>query len=525
MMQSRLHRALCAFAISLLCATGVTAARADDAAAQVTRVGRNSSLIVPVYKSAVVEVPAPVKRVSIGNPDIADVLILKSSELYVLGKDLGSTNVLLWDRDDQLISAIAVSVTHDLEGLKHQLALAMPSEKIEVSTAQRNIVLSGSVTSVLRMDAAIEIAHSYLEQAATAKEKLMFKQEPGIGAGGPDQAKKVGQVINLMTVAGAQQVMLQVKVAEVRRDAVRTLNAQFNALNNNGKWVVGGVNGGATFPNAQFVTPQGNVQIPVFGDGTKSGGNPVGPVYSQFQPNQPTITGSGLFASFLSNEFLANLVLDAAQQHGLAKILAEPTVTTLTGQEATFLSGGSFPIPVPQQNGTIGVEFKDFGVKLVFQPLILDTGRINLKLNISVSELVPTNSLVVSPITSSSVFVVPAITERRASTSVELADGQSIGIAGLMNESMKDAVNRFPGLGSIPVLGALFRSQSYQKGQTELVILVTTRLAKPMEPGAPLLPTDSVSDPSNADFYLWGRIEGSAAPAPAVPEAATQSRP
>jgi pilus assembly protein CpaC len=497
----------------LLCLIAMTAARAQDLTDQVVRAGRSTSLTVPLYKSRVVEVPQPVKRVSIGNPDIADVLILKSNELYILGKDLGSTNVLLWDRDDKLISAIAVAITHDIDGLKRQLAAVMPNEKIEVGSAQRNIVLSGTVTSLLKMDAALRIANSYLEQAATAKEKIMFKPESGTSTGA-DQGgeKKVGEVINLLSVGGAQQVMLQVRVAEVRRDAVKSLNAQFNALNNNGKWVVGGVNGGATFPDAKFVP--NDVRVPVFGNGTKSGGDPIGPVITEFHPNTPSITGSGLFASFLSNEFLANIVLDAAQQQGLAKILAEPTVTTLTGQEATFLSGGSFPIPVPQQNGAIGIEYKDFGVKLVFQPLILDNGRINLKLNISVSELVQANSLVVTPITSSAVFAVPALSERRAGSTVELADGQSIGIAGLMNESMRDAVNRFPGLGNIPILGALFRSQSYQKGQTELVILVTAKLAKPMKPAEVRLPTDSVVDPSNAEFFLGGRIEGSAASAP-----------
>jgi pilus assembly protein CpaC len=209
------------------------------------------------------------------------------------------------------------------------------------------------------------------------------------------------------------------------------------------------------------------------------------------------------------------LIIDAAAQHGQARILAEPTVTTLNGQEAQFLSGGSFPIPVPAQNGVIGIDYKDFGVKLVFQPLVLETGRINLKLNISVSQLVTTNSLVVTPITSSSVFAVPALSERRASSTVELSDGQTIGIAGLMNENMNSAVTKFPGLGDIPILGQLFRSQSFQKGQTELVIFVTPTLAKPVMPGDVKLPTDNQVDPSNVDFYLRGRMEGTP-PAPAT---------
>jgi len=216
----------------------------------------------------------------------------------------------------------------------------------------------------------------------------------------------------------------------------------------------------------------------------------------------------------------------------------------VTGQEAQFLSGGSFPIPVPEQNGVIGIQYKDFGVKVDFVPVILDDGRINLKLNVSVSQLTATNSLTVSPITSSTVFAVPAITERRAISTVELADGQTIGIAGLMNDSMQTAAKKFPGLGDIPILGQLFRSQDFQDGRTELVILVTPTLARPLEPGAIPLPTDNVVPPSNTDFFLLGKMEGSkpqagphsgsmppsapqgaspAAPSAAAPSAATPS--
>jgi pilus assembly protein CpaC len=284
------------------------------------------------------------------------------------------------------------------------------------------------------------------------------------------------------------------------------------------------VNGGATFPPANWL-PQ-NAPVPLLGSPGRVGGNPVGPDQTVLTPSLPTITTSGLFTSFVSNQFVANMVLDAFQSRGLAKILAEPTVTTQTGQEAQFLSGGSFPIPVPEQNGTIGITYKDFGVKLVFQPLVLDNGRINLKLNISVSQLVQANSLVVSPITSSTVFAVPALSERRALSTVELSDGQTIGIAGLMNENMTNAIKKFPGLGDIPILGALFRSQDFQKGQTELVILVTPRLARPMPPADVRLPTDSVIDPSNLDFFLRGRMEGSAAPAtPAAPSADSGKQP
>jgi pilus assembly protein CpaC len=309
---------------------------------------------------------------------------------------------------------------------------------------------------------------------------------------------------------------------------MKDLHAQWNAVHNNSQWTLGGVNGGATFPPAVFVP--GNVSSPIFGSSNPrlpapNGGNPIGPYVSLFQPTTPSITSQGLFFSFVGAEFAAQLVIDAAAQQGLARILAEPTVTTLNGQEAQFLSGGSFPIPVPEQNGTIGIDYKDFGVKLIFQPLILEGGRINLKLNISVSQLVSTNSLVVTPISSSSVFAVPALSERRALSTVELSDGQTIGIAGLMNENMNSAVTKFPGLGDVPILGQLFRSQSYQKGQTELVIFVTPTLAKPIRPNDVQLPTDHQVDPSNFDFYLRGKLEGTPPPAGSAPAPSSNAPP
>lgn len=504
---------MCALLLGLASVTASPQAPAQEAADQVIRATRSTTFSVPIFKSRIVDLPEAVKRVSIGNPDIADVLLIGDDGLYVLGKDLGATNVMLWDREDRLVSALNITVTHDLDNLKKQITTVLPSENIDVWSAQRNIVLSGQVSSAAKMDAALQVAKGYLEQAATAKEKIMFKQEGG-GMGGSD--KKSGEVINLMTVGGAHQVMLQVRIAEVNREAIRNLNAQMNTLALSGKWAAGGVNGGATFPD---VLLEDGTRIPIFNN---PGNNPLGPVYDEFAPNEPAITSTGLFASFLSSDFIANVVLDAYQTRGLAKILAEPTLTTLSGQDAQFLSGGSFPIPVSQENGQIGIEFKDFGVKLSFQPLILDPKRINLKLNISVSELSNANSVSLQPIGTSAVFTIPSLTERRAASTVELSDGQTIGIAGLMNENMRSAVNKFPGLGDIPILGHLFRSQSFQKGETELVILVTPKLAKPIKPGDIKLPTDAISDPSAAGFFLGGKIEGK--PKAAAPSASSETK-
>ncbi|MFQ5544383.1 MAG: type II and III secretion system protein family protein, partial [Acidiferrobacterales bacterium] len=234
---------------------------------------------------------------------------------------------------------------------------------------------------------------------------------------------------------------------------------------------------------------------------------PIGPVVDEFLPNDLTIDDTGFFAHYLSGDFLFNSVIEAAKEEGLAKILAEPTLTTLTGQEATFISGGEFPIPVPDDDG-ITIEFKEFGIGLQFLPVVLDSGRISLKLNISVSELTATNSVVLDIAGSSTDFFVPALTKRSANATVELSDGQTLGIAGLISENLRETVRKFPGLGNIPILGLLFRSQDFVKGQTELVIFVTPHFARPTPPELVKLPTDDFVEPTDVEFYLKGRIEG-----------------
>ena len=394
-----------------------------------------------------------------------------------------------------------------LEDLKHKLAELLPGEAIEVRSAQRSIVLSGHVSDSEKMNAAVRIAQKYLMQTQTALKPEQFKQEPRGRVNQGDMQSAVGEVINLIQIGGVQQVMLEVKVSEMQRTEVRNLNAQFNAFKNGGQWNFGGVNGGATFP--PYLDPNGNLH-PVF-TSVNSAGNLTrwGPPVSEFLPNPMSIANQGLFGSFLDNNFMFNLALDAALDQGLAKILAEPTLTTLTGQEAKFLSGGEFPIPIQSSLGQVSIEYKDYGVELDFIPVVLENGRINLKLTISVSQLVPTTSLGISATTTNSVLVIPSLTTRSASGTVELTDGQTIGLAGLLNDSLTQAINKFPGLGELPVLGALFRSQSYQKGDTELVILVTPHLAKPLPKSRIKLPTDSFTEPNQLDFYLWGHMEGS----------------
>lgn len=462
--------------------------------------GATIDLAVPLYQSRVVTVIKPANRVSVANPDVADIVVISPIELYVLGKDLGTTNVLLWDRDNHLIGAINVEVQHDLNSLKRKYAELLPGQDIEVRAAQRSIVLSGRVSDAETLNAAQRIAETYLAQVQTAKQTEQFQQ----GSQSRRENKTVGEVINLLQIGGTQQVMIEIKVAEIARTEVKRLDAQFNSIAQGlGHFTLGGVNGGATFPNAVFL-PQ-NANVPVFTNPA-----PYGPPIEEFQPTTASIQNQGLFASFLDQNFLFNLALDAATQNGLARILAEPTLTTLSGQEADLLEGGSFPIPVPQNNNTVTITFKDFGVEVKFLPVVLNSGHINLKLNVSVSELAATNQVTLGVAGSSSVFVIPSLTERSASGVVELSDGQTIGLAGLLDETTTTLVTKFPGLGSIPVLGALFRSQNYQKGETELVILVTPRLAQALPVGKIRLPTDAYVEPSNWDYFMRGRLESTA---------------
>jgi pilus assembly protein CpaC len=494
--------------------------------------GAHIEMTVPLFKSRVVSVVEPANRVSVGNPDTADIVVISPSQLYVLGKDIGNTNVLIWDHNNHLIGTINVTVQHDLEELKRKLAEVLPGEAIEVRSAKRAIVLSGRVSDAEKMDAAVRIADAYLEQIQTAVHQLVFKQkdashreDKAVGAvlrntSGVGGEQTESEVINLLQVGGVQQVMIEVKVSEMQRTEVRNLDAQFNSISNGSTLTLGGVNGGATFP--PFINPQGQME-PALSTYTNAstGGLPPGyctggcltrwgPPVADFLPNPMSIANQGLFGSFLDKGFMFNLALSAALQQGLAKILAEPNLTTTTGQEAKFLSGGQFPIPVVGALGQTGIEYKDYGVQLDFIPVVLSNGHINLKLNISVSELAQTSALGVSVTAASSTFVIPSLTVRSASGTVELRDGQTIGLAGLLNDNLTQAITKFPGLGDLPILGALFRSQSYQKGDTELVILVTPHLAKPVNKDRVKLPTDSFVDPSKLDFYLWGKMEGTA---------------
>lgn len=472
------------------------------------------TLTVPLYKSVTIQLEGVVKRVSVGNPGVADIVVLGDSSIQIVGKALGATNIVLWDKADHVQSSYNVEVIHDLGTLKQKLHQLLPGDAVEVQSAQQNIVLSGEVGSLAHLQAAIDVAQSFIGtcvESETSNGQVGGSTVNALPGAGKGRGCDKGKIINLMQVGGAQQVMLEIKVAEMSRTLLKSLDSNFNIFNLGHSGGIGAVQGGATFPVA--LTPTG-LQVPVLGS-LNGASTPIGPPVQNFQPATPAIDSSGIFLSYLTGNMLLNAVLDISRRNGLAKVLSEPTLTTLNGQQAEFLSGGEFPVPVPQGGGSNGVtiEFKEFGVGVKFLPVILDSNRINLKLNVSVSELSQDNNVSLSPGGTNSTFVIPSLTKRSAMSTVELADGQTIGIAGLISDNVREFVNKFPGLGDIPGLGALFRSQQFLSGQTELVIFVTPHLARPIANDQVRLPTDSFVPPSDMEFYLTGRTESKNAPA------------
>ncbi len=378
----------------------------------------------------------------------------------------------------------------------------LPDEDINVYSSQGSIVLRGTVNSVANLEAALDLAQSYLPQSH--------------GPGGTKGGEEIdgNRVINLLQVGGAQQVMLEVKVAEVSRELMRTMDMDFHFINSLTNIQVGAVSGGASFPD--LLLGESDVRVPIFpnveglfSSSTNLGARALaGPTMREFLPNTGVIDDKGFFMSFLDDNYLFSAVLNIAKENGLAKILAEPTLTTITGKEAKFISGGEFPIPVPQGLSGIGIEFKEFGVGLGFLPIVLDAHHINMTLNVSVSDINSSQSVILGDANTNTQFFVPSLTKRSVQTTVELADGETLGIAGLISENLRETVTKVPGLGDLPLFGALFRSQEFVKGQTELVIFVTPHFAKPIDKNDIIYPFDDFIEPTDAEFYLLGKLQG-----------------
>ena len=472
---------------------------------------KSVKLQISLNKSRLITLNKNITEISQGNPSVADFPVdaeaaetsfMPPNQVLIRGKSIGTTNLYLWGANGKILEVLDIEVTPDLDSLKAKLHELLPHENIDVRSSQKNIVLSGEISTLANMQNAEQLAQSFLGSS----QALGGGTSGGAGGQGninvstntarpvvDPSSSAVPHVINLMTVGGAQQVMLDVKVAEINRTLIKGLNVKFSAMQTSNNFSIGAVNGGGS------VVPNGSSLLGV-------------PILGGLLQNSHSFDAGALFLQAISGQFMFNLTIDAANDQQLAKILAQPTLTTLSGQPATFISGGEFPIPVPQINGTgtggtITIRFKEYGISLKFVPVVLDSGRINMNMHVSVSELSQDAAVVAQAGATNTQFSIPSLTKREASSTLELADGQTMSIAGLISEKLRENVNKFPGLGDIPGLGALFRSSKFQNDQTELVIFVTPRLAKPVLAENAMLPTDSFVPPDDVDFYILGRTE------------------
>ena len=414
---------------------------------RVVKKGVNSKLNVPMNRAVVVESDIPFAELSIANPNIADISSLSDRTIYVLGKSPGLTTLTLLDASGQLIANVDVRVAAEVSEFKERLRQILPGEKIEVRTANDGIVLSGVVSSTQRLQRALDLAERYAPE----------------------------RVSNLMSVGGIQQVMMKVRFAEMQRNVSKSLGS---SLSLNGAIGGTGINGGTGTTNTSG------------GVATALGGN---------IPNLNQNAGAVLFG-FNAGSTQVGILLEALEQKGVVRFLAEPNLVALSGQEAKFLAGGEYPVPVAQSDNRISIEFKPFGVELSFIPRVVDKDLVNLELKAAVSAIDPTTSLQLG-----NGIEIAAFTRRETSSTVELRDGESFAIAGLLKDDFTDNATQLPWLGDVPVLGALFRSADYQRNQTELVIIVTAHLVTPTRGEALALPTDRIRPPTEKDLFLYGR--------------------
>ena len=452
----------------LAAATCAGIALAQPAAAQITVAEgvHAGALEVPVNKSQVIRADRPYSKALIGNPEIADVLPLSDNSLYVLGKKNGTTSLTLYDRANRLIAVVDIVVGPDVMGLKRQLSELMPGDVVAARISNDSVILEGMVSSAVSADKAVQIAETYAP----------------------------GKVVNLLGIGSSQQVLLEVRFAEVKRSALKQIGVGWFVGSDGGK--LGGVIGGGASANPDTNDLDGD-------------GNTV----------ETLLTLGSIVDSFgiVSRTFRAfgenfNVTLDALERKGAITTLAEPTLVALSGETASFLAGGEFPIPVAQTgNGatSITVEFKPFGVSLAFTPTVLADGVINLVVQPEVSSIDPSASVAINNLT------VPGLQVRRARTVVEMRDGESFAMAGLLRKDFSDTIRQVPLLGSIPIIGTLFRSTGFQNDQTELVIIVTPRLVQPARAGTLKAPTDRAGPPNEADLFLNGRTDTGVPPSAA----------
>jgi pilus assembly protein CpaC len=449
---------------ALLVGAAPSAAPAHAQTRAAVSMGAQSQLIsLPRGSSMAVDLPADARDVIVPNPLVAEAMLHSPRRITIIGLAPGETDAVVLDNAGRAILSLRIRVDAGVSALQDTLTRVMPGSQVHAEAVNDSIILSGPVNSPGEADRASQVARAFV---AT-----------------PDK------VINMMTIAGSDQVMVKARVIEVQRTAIKQLGLDVTAVLNN-------VGDGLSF-----------AQAATFGvSGSQLGGG---------------------ILNYLDNSGDGNSLdtsLRAFERAGLVRILAEPNLTSVNGENAEFLAGGEFPVPVGRSVDastgqiTIGIEFKPFGVRLAFRPIVLSEGRISLQLSTEVSELTTAGSFTLGG-TDDDPLVIPALNVRRASTTVELPSGGSMMIAGLLREDTRQNIDQLPGIGSLPVLGALFRSRDYLSGETELVIIIEAYIVSPTSPGRLQTPADGLVLANDAQTLLFGQLNqqyrGSGQPAAA----------
>jgi pilus assembly protein CpaC len=402
------------------------------------------ALSVLVDQGVPMTLDRPATSVFIANPDIADVQVMSPTEIMVFGKRTGETTLLATDASGAKLAYRRVSVSQDLGALRAALDAVLPHNKIRLDSVPNGIVLTGTASDPSEIDDARRLASRYI-------------------------GKDKGEVINRIKVLGSNQIHIRVRFAEVTRDIDKKLGFDWETVGNAGGF---------------------NLGLAVGSTVIDSTANLLG-------RSRPSTSGSEndiLSFSRKGKNYNVNGMIDALAEEGLVTILAEPNLTAMSGETASFLAGGEIPVPVPQTQNTITIEWKQYGISLAFTPTLIGGNRINMHVRPEVSQLSDAGSITLESIS------VPALSTRRADTTVELASGQSFAIGGLLNNNQSQTIDKYPFLGDIPVLGTLFRSTRFQNNQTELVIIITPYLVKPTEQEQLSLPTDGFIAPNDLDF-------------------------
>lgn len=421
---------------------------------------------VPVNRSELITTSSDMGEVIIADPDVADVYVHGRNKISVIGKAVGTTTLRVFSPKNTLLRSMDVVVTYDLPAIRKALREFLPSERIGVELVNTRIALTGEVGSAQAASTAIEIAEQFVQGKLSANDQSS-RDVVDSGSGG-----RKSPILNLMTISAGQQVMLRIRIGEISRSALRQLGVSLQAVRNG---------------SLGFRIGTGRIADQIGGGAANI-------------PSADNSFGQVEFTKGVSNGAFG-AAFDALEEDGLLKILAEPNLVALSGEQAEFLAGGEFPIPVPQGNQTTTIEFRQFGVALRFTPTVLSENRIRIQVNPEVSDLSDNGS-----IRTDDGLDIPSLVTRRASTTVELAPGESFMIAGLIQDNITSQISQFPGASEIPILGALLRSTSFRRSETELVFAVTPYLVDPLKSGDLKLPTDNFRPASTMEAMFYGAL-------------------